>query len=216
MATCPECGAEKESSGWDLIVGEDDTRCQRCIQADAKKSVRCLIPDRPIEKSEQLHDMTTGGAGRGSLRKATLTIRDGKLFLRAHVSGKAVVLTVINLQDVEELNILPFSVGKQMKMVLLRSIGWCSGLMALFVIILFSVFVLKGEGDIGGALRGILPIAALMAFLFSFLPGMCKIKRNLMAMYFLTKAKECLFIAVNPKQLITAQELLKQGGFKFI
>lgn len=178
----------------------------------------CLIPDGPLTGYEKFAvGMTTGGAYRGMLRPATMFIESQLLILRAQTDviagGNVVTVAKMPLSELGQIRRTPISTASQMRTVIWRSVIVGGGL-TLTMIIIPAV---KGgpNFDIGRALPIVILFGLGMGFVFSFLPGVKKIQKNLFEIQFVTSNAQVLPIALQADQMESVAALFSAHGLKF-
>ena len=175
--------------------------------SNAKNSFRCLITDRALTGYEQFAvGITTGGAFRGTFRPAEVSFENGEVVVRAQtdvVAGRSEVIAAkMSIKDIIDVRITPIRVGDQVRAAAARALVAGGGFaLAIIVIVMFAAIRNRGGSfNFGTALAFALFFGLGIGFLFSFLPNLTKLDKNLLQVVLVTSDNQALVMAIESKK----------------
>jgi len=216
---CPQCG---------FILNEPDWRCPECFfefedesslqhqfefnEFTMKQSFNCFIPDEPVTRWEQIEvGLTTMGAFRGVWREATANFDEKNLEIFAEDNeGKRIEVNNIPIHEISRIGFEKISLKNQIKAAFIKSLVAGLGMGFVIIVLLISrigteqsaiVFAI-GFGLLGGEILGLL---------FSFIPSLIKLKRNLWHLQLFNKDGVAPLIAVDTKEKREVQKILSNA-----
>jgi hypothetical protein len=175
----------------------------------------CLIPDIAVSKWEQFTvGVTTGGATRGTFRPATVTIENETILLSTETAavagGNSVTVAQMPLADCNQVLRIPLSTDSQFRAVIIRSLIVGGG----FTLALIVMVLAKGGSafSLTHTLKLCLLFGLGMSFLFSFLPNVMKIRKDLNEIHFVSSNGKIIPIVLRNDQIGALNATISRRG----
>jgi hypothetical protein len=129
-----------------------------------------------------------------------------------------VAVAKVPVRDIVQIRTFPLPVNFQVKSALIRGliVGGGIALTMVIALIVKAGDRLNGSSNIGGALAITVLLGLAIGLLFSFLPNLFKLERDLIEVQFLTADGHVLPIALRPAQREMAKAVLSAHGLKLM